>query len=67
MSQLQKDNLKNSRKRDKKAFFIIYQGSDSDRCEKILRVTLTKKAWEKFQTSYKEKERVKKSASLNFK
>ena len=60
LSQAQKDSLKDSRKRDKNALYLIYQGLDEDAFEKILEAKLAKEAWEKLQTSYKEAYPVKK-------
>ncbi|KAK4253218.1 hypothetical protein QN277_010548 [Acacia crassicarpa] len=60
LSQAQRDSLKDSRKRDKKALYLIYQGLDEDAFEKISKATTAKEAWEKLQTSYKGAEPVKK-------
>ena len=60
LSQAQRDSLKDSRKRDKKALYLIYQGLDEDAFEKISEATTAKEAWEKLQTSYKGAEPVKK-------
>ncbi|XP_061337601.1 uncharacterized protein LOC133284573 [Gastrolobium bilobum] len=60
LSQAQRDSLKDSRKRDKKALYLIYQGLDEDAFEKISEAATTKEAWEKLQTSYKGAEPVKK-------
>ncbi|PON49075.1 hypothetical protein TorRG33x02_318760, partial [Trema orientale] len=49
-----------SRKRDKRALFLIYQALDDDGFEKISSATSTKEAWEKLQISYKGEEKVKK-------
>ncbi|KAL8095102.1 uncharacterized protein LOC141691801 [Apium graveolens] len=53
LSQVQKDSLKDSRKRDKKALCLIYQGIDEDTFEKISSAESSKKAWEKLRTSFK--------------
>ena len=53
LSQSEKDSLKNSRKKDKKALFLIYQALDDDSFEKFLDTISAKQAWEKLQTSYK--------------
>jgi len=45
--QAQKKTLKDSRKRDKKALFLIYQALDDDAFEKISDATSAKKAWDK--------------------
>ena len=60
LSQSEKDSLKDSRKKDKKALFLIYQALDDDNFEKISDTTSAKQAWEKLQTSYKGEEKVKK-------
>ncbi|KAE8683109.1 hypothetical protein F3Y22_tig00111215pilonHSYRG00067 [Hibiscus syriacus] len=56
----QKTTLKDSRKRDNKAFYLIYQALDDDAFEKISSASSSKEAWEKLQTSYKGSEQVKK-------
>ncbi|KAE8681124.1 hypothetical protein F3Y22_tig00111342pilonHSYRG00188 [Hibiscus syriacus] len=56
----QKTTLKDSRKRDKKALYLIYQALDDDGFEKISSASSSKEAWEKLQTSYKGSEQVKK-------
>ena len=60
MTQRQKDNLKDLRKRDKKTLFLIYQALDDDGFEKILIANAAKEASEKLQTCYKGEEKVKK-------
>ena len=52
--------LRDSRKRDNKALYMIYQGLDEEAFEKILEVKSAKEAWEKLQTSYKGADPVKK-------
>ena len=59
ISSTQKDNLKDARKKDKKALFLIYQALDDDGFEKISNAASAKEAWEKLQTSYKGEEKVK--------
>ncbi|VYS62927.1 unnamed protein product [Arabidopsis thaliana] len=61
LSQTQKDGLRDSRKRDKKALCLIYQGLDEDTFEKVVEATSAKEAWEKLRTSYKGADQVKKS------
>lgn len=61
--QQQKENLKDSRKRDKNVFFVVYQALDGEGFEKISSVTSANNAWEKFQTSYKEKRKWKRCIS----
>ncbi|KHN14050.1 hypothetical protein glysoja_038106, partial [Glycine soja] len=51
---------KESRKRDKKALFLIYQSVDEDTFEKISNATTAKEAWDKLQTCNKGVEQVKK-------
>ncbi|KAM1703263.1 hypothetical protein ACFXTN_026309 [Malus domestica] len=53
LSQPQKESLKDSRKRDKKALYPIYQALDDNGFEKVSSATSAKQAWEKLQTSYK--------------
>ncbi|CAB87234.1 hypothetical protein [Arabidopsis thaliana] len=48
LSQTQKDGLRDSRKRDKKALCLVYQGLDRDTFEKVVEATSAKEAWEKF-------------------
>ena len=56
----QKENLKDSRKKDKKAIFLIYQALDEDGFEKISSAISAKEAWDKLQISYKGAEQMKK-------
>ncbi|KAE8734503.1 hypothetical protein F3Y22_tig00000764pilonHSYRG00191 [Hibiscus syriacus] len=56
----QKTTLKDSRKRDKKALYLIYQALDDDDFEKISSASSSKEAWKNLQTSYKGSEQVKK-------
>ncbi|PON82252.1 hypothetical protein TorRG33x02_219540 [Trema orientale] len=60
LSATQRNSSKDSRKRDKKALFLIYQALDDDGFEKISNATTAKEAWEKLQISYKGEEKVKK-------
>ncbi|CAN6702326.1 unnamed protein product [Malus baccata var. baccata] len=60
LTQAQKESLKDSRKKDKKTLYLIYQTLDDNGFEKVLSATSTKQAWEKLQTSYKGAEQVKK-------
>ena len=47
LTKAQSDTLKDSRKRDKKALFLIYQALDEDEFEKISNAKSAKEAWEK--------------------
>nr|XP_028954364.1 uncharacterized protein LOC114823153 [Malus domestica] len=60
MSQPQKESLKDSRKRDKKALYLIYQALDDNGFKQVSSATFAKQAWEKLQTSYKGAKQVKK-------
>ncbi|KAK6153708.1 hypothetical protein DH2020_013347 [Rehmannia glutinosa] len=60
LSSTEKDSLKDSRKKDKKALFLIYQALDDDGFEKISSATSAKQVWDKLQVSYKGQEKVKK-------
>ena len=59
LSSTQKDSLKDSRKKDKEALFLVYQALDDDGFEKISNAASAKEAWEKLHTSYKGEEKVK--------
>ncbi|XP_050896146.1 uncharacterized protein LOC127102864 [Lathyrus oleraceus] len=60
LSQGVKETFKESRKRDKKSIFLIYQSVDENTFEKISNATTTKEAWDKLQTCNKGVEQVKK-------
>ena len=60
LSQAQNESFKDSRKRDKKALFLIYQALDYDVFENISYATSAKEAWDKLQTSHKREDKVKK-------
>ncbi|CAA0840626.1 Unknown protein [Striga hermonthica] len=60
LSQQQKERLRDSRKRDKKALFLIYQALGDDDFEKISSASTSKEAWNKLQVSCKGVEQVKK-------
>ena len=51
ISSTQKDNLKDSRKKDKNALYLNYQVLHEDGFEKISNAASAKEAWEKLQTS----------------
>ncbi|XP_050878142.1 uncharacterized protein LOC127081957 [Lathyrus oleraceus] len=59
LSQSVKETLKESRKRDKKALFLIYQSVDEDTFEKISNAKTSTRAWDKLQTCNKGVEQVK--------
>ncbi|XP_028230396.1 uncharacterized protein LOC114410641 [Glycine soja] len=59
LSQAQKETLKDSRKRDKKALFLIYQTLHDNAFENISNATSAKEAWHKLQTSHKGEDKVK--------
>ena len=56
----QKENLKDLKKKENKAKYLIFQSLDEDAFEKIAGTTFSKEAWEKLETSYKGAEQVKK-------
>ncbi|XP_038713422.1 uncharacterized protein LOC120007293 [Tripterygium wilfordii] len=57
----QKSTLKEQRKKDKKALFLLYQGLDQDDTfEKISEATTSKEVWDNLAVIYKGVERVKK-------
>ncbi|KHN42851.1 hypothetical protein glysoja_046948, partial [Glycine soja] len=59
LSQAQIKTFKDSRKRDKKGFFFIYQVLDDDVFKKISDATFAKEAWDKPQTSHKGEDKVR--------
>eukprot|EP00268_Persea_americana_P051130 TRINITY_DN5623_c0_g1_i2.p1 TRINITY_DN5623_c0_g1~~TRINITY_DN5623_c0_g1_i2.p1 ORF type:complete len:341 (-),score=50.50 TRINITY_DN5623_c0_g1_i2:1073-2095(-) len=59
LSQTQKDNLRENRKKDKKVLFFLYQAVDEIVFERISSATTAKDAWEMLQKSYKGDEKVK--------
>ncbi|XP_074337043.1 uncharacterized protein LOC141674220 [Apium graveolens] len=60
LSNDQKSILKETRKRDKKALFLIIQGVDESTFEKISEAKTSKQAWEILQKSFQGVEKVKK-------
>nr|XP_020258021.1 uncharacterized protein LOC109834420 isoform X1 [Asparagus officinalis] len=60
LSATQKSELKEFRKKDKKALFLIYQGVEESAFEKISNALFSKQAWEILQKSYQGAERAKK-------
>ena len=67
LTQDQNTALKDSRKRDKKARYLIYQALDDDGFEKISSATSAKEVWEKLQTSYKRSRKGEEGSSPNIK
>jgi gag-polypeptide of LTR copia-type/Domain of unknown function (DUF4219) len=51
--------LKEKKVADKTALYILYQGVDEVRFEKVVEATTSKKVWEILQTAYKGADRVK--------
>lgn len=56
----QKTVLKDHRKKDKKALFLLYQGLEDDTFEKISEASTSKEVWDKLSTIFKGVDRVKK-------
>ncbi|KAH9648378.1 hypothetical protein KPL70_025559 [Citrus sinensis] len=56
----QKENLKDLKKKENKAKYLIFQSLYEDSFEKIAGTTSSKEVWEKLETSYKGAEQVKK-------
>lgn len=54
LSQGVKETLRESRKRDKKALFLIYQSVCEDTFEKIFNAMTAKEAWPNFKLATKE-------------
>ena len=55
----EKKTLKEQRKKDSKARFLLYQGLDESTFERVAKATTSKEAWEILATIYKGVERVK--------
>ena len=66
LSQSEKDSLKDSRKKDNKALFLIYQALDDNSFEKILDTTSAKKHRRSSKHHIKDK-KSEEGASSNFK
>ncbi|XP_015972745.1 uncharacterized protein LOC107496057 [Arachis duranensis] len=60
LTEAQKEELENKRKKDQCALTIIHQGLDDDMFEKIADITNAKKAWDTLQNSVIGVEKVKK-------
>ena len=58
--QAQRDALKETRKKDKKALYILYQSVDEDTFETIANAETSKAAWDKLQSTHRGADRVKK-------
>lgn len=56
----QKTVLKDHRKKDKKALFLLYQGLEDDMFKKISEASTSKEVWDKLSTIFKGVDRVKK-------
>ncbi|GMP53365.1 hypothetical protein CsSME_00018833 [Camellia sinensis var. sinensis] len=59
LTQVEKDNLRDNRKKDKKALFFLYQAVDEIIFEKISSATKAKESWAMLQKSCKGDEKVK--------
>ena len=55
----QKATLKDQRKKDKKALYLIYQGFDDSTFEKVAEASTSKAAWDTLNTIFKGVDRVK--------
>jgi hypothetical protein len=55
----QKATLKDQRKKDKKALYLLYQGFDDSTFEKIAEAATSKAAWDTLKTIFKGVDRVK--------
>ncbi|XP_028061494.1 uncharacterized protein LOC114264962 [Camellia sinensis] len=53
LNDAQKTTLKDSRKRDKKALYLLYQGIDESSFKKIAAATTSKKAWSILRNSHR--------------
>ncbi|KAI0515873.1 hypothetical protein KFK09_008541 [Dendrobium nobile] len=60
LSTAQRELLKESRKKDKKAVFFIYQALDETNFEKVASESTSKQAWEILQVAYKGIDKIKK-------
>ena len=61
----QKNLLKDQKKKDKKALFLLYQGMDESTFEKIAKATLSEEAWEILRIFFKSVDHVKSVCSQN--
>ncbi|KAI0529129.1 hypothetical protein KFK09_001676 [Dendrobium nobile] len=60
LSTAQREMLKESRKKDKKALFFIYQTLDEANFEKVASASTSEQAWEILQVAYKGIDKIKK-------
>ncbi|XP_038882219.1 uncharacterized protein LOC120073442 [Benincasa hispida] len=58
-NQAQRDALKETRKKDKKTLYILYQSVDEDTFETIANAETSKVAWDKLQSTHRGADRVK--------
>lgn len=66
LTALQKENLKDLKKKENKTKYIIFQSLDKDALGKIARATSSNEVWEKLEISYKGTEQVKKFVSKHY-
>ncbi|XP_038875054.1 uncharacterized protein LOC120067579 [Benincasa hispida] len=62
--QAQRDALKETRKKDKKALYILYQSVNEDTFESIANAETSKPAWDKLQSTHRGVDRVKKETEV---
>ncbi|CAN6690018.1 unnamed protein product [Malus baccata var. baccata] len=62
----QRNTLKDLRKKDKKALYLLYQGLEDSTFEKVAEATTSKQVWDTLSTIYKGVDRVKKVRLQSF-